>query len=104
MQGKETEMSEILDSVTRKLATAELGSKDLERVAKLVSIAGEKNLKVQLDVCKYGICLDMLVPGKITDLNPILEEFVVGEIAGVEFFPWGIVDPDLWQVRIGQRL
>jgi hypothetical protein len=97
-------MKDVMEAVARQLATEKLPEDKLERIAKSVSVLAEKDIHARLDICKYGICLDMLVPGTIRELDPrLFSEFAFGDIAGVEVFPWGIINPDMVQVRIGQR-
>lgn len=53
----------------------------------------------RLDVCTYGICVDYFVgPDRwremITDL---LNE---RRVRRIETFPWGILDPDLIQIKV----
>jgi hypothetical protein len=58
-----------------------------------------------IDVCTVGICFDFFVEGK--DWWKILPELVVvegGQLKGIEIFPWGIPWPDLFHVRVTQRL
>jgi len=93
---------EIMSAIAQRLAKAELDHQHLEGLAKMVSSVEHK--AIGLDICKYGICLDLMVDldlskldlGKIAELAP-------GKIRDIEIFPWGIVHPDFWRLRIAQE-
>ena len=53
----------------------------------------------RLDVCAYGICIDYFVgPDRWRDLlNEALNQRTIRRI---EMFPWGILDPDLFQIKV----
>lgn len=93
---------EILHAVTRTLAKADLPEGSAEKLATMASRLGHRPIGV--DICKYGICLDLLVDGGLDkfDLRKV-EELAVGKIRDIEIFPWGIIRPDLLQVRIAQE-
>ncbi|MDQ4124813.1 MAG: hypothetical protein M3134_04315 [Actinomycetota bacterium] len=57
----------------------------------------------RLDVCTYGICIDYFVgPDRWRDvLNELINERSVRRI---ELFPWGILDPDLFQVHVEHQV
>ncbi len=46
--------------------------------------------------CAVGICIDYF-----TDKTPDLDAFRKKGIAGIEVFPYGIIDWDRWHVRVG---
>lgn len=93
---------ELLSSLTRQLAKADLPAEHTEALAKMVSNLRHK--PIGIDICKYGICLDLLVEGGLEALDMReLEELAPGKIRDIEIFPWGIIRPDLMQVRVAQQ-
>ena len=94
---------EMLEAFTRNLAKAELPKESLEKLAK--SVARSPHRAIGIDICKYGICLDLLVDGGIDrfDIREF-EDLAIGRVRDIEIFPWGIIRPDLLRVRIGQEL
>ena len=46
--------------------------------------------------CAVGICIDYF-----TDKTPDLDIFRKRGVAGLEVFPYGIIDWDRWHVRVG---
>lgn len=94
---------EALALVTKHLAKAELPKASLEKFASAVSRTRLK--PIGLDICAYGYCVDLLVEGGLADFDiRDVEDIAVGRIRGIEIFPWGIKDPDMLRVRVGQEL
>ncbi|MCT4609724.1 MAG: hypothetical protein N4A70_11015 [Pelagimonas sp.] len=95
--------NDVLEVMTRQLASANLPKKSLEKLAKVASRS--KHKPIGMDICKYGICLDLLVDGGLDqfDLKDVAE-LEVGRIRDIEIFPWGIIRPDLLRVRVSQEL
>ena len=93
---------ELLESFTRNLAKADVPRESLEKLASMVSRSPHR--AIGIDICKYGICLDLLVEGGLDKFElREAEALAVGRIRDIEIFPWGIIAPDLLQVRIGQE-
>lgn len=93
---------ETLALMTQKLAKAELPQGTLEKFASAVSHTRLR--PIGFDICKYGICLDLLVDGGLSEFDiRDVEHVAVGRIRGIEIFPWGIKDPDMLRVRVGQE-
>lgn len=69
---------------------------------RLAKIGGAEGIK-GIDVCTYGICVDYFVgPDRWRDLlDRFLNERTTRRI---EMFPWGIIDPDLIQIRVEQQV
>ena len=58
----------------------------------------------RIDICERGICLDFLLePGELDKL-PELIKVNGGVLGGVEVFPFGIINPDMFQVRVAQDI
>lgn len=54
-----------------------------------------------INVCERGICIDYFIDAN--DWWSTLPELVTvgdGRVRRIEIFPWGIIEPDLFQVRI----
>ena len=76
---------EIPDDVVKNLA---------EKLSKIPDIK-------RIDICKYGICID-----KFSDKPKWWEELEYfngiegGHIRELKVFPWGIINPDLFQLKL----
>ena len=93
---------EALALVTEKLAKAELPKASLEKFASAVSRTRLK--PIGLDICAYGYCVDLLIEGGLAEFDiRDVEDIAIGKLKGIEIFPWGIKDPDMLRVRIGQE-
>lgn len=54
-----------------------------------------------IDVCTYGFCIDYFFEGdELLHSLPDLIDVEIGQFKGLEIFPWGIVTPDLFRVRV----
>ena len=56
-----------------------------------------------IDICAHGICLDYIVEGKgdsIWETLPQISDIPGWRVRGIEIFPWGIISPDIFHVRI----
>lgn len=86
-------------AVARRDVPDELVDSIADRLAKGSAAEGIR----RLDVCTYGICVDYFVgPDRWRDvLNELINERTIRRI---ETFPWGIIDPDLIQIRVEHQV
>ncbi len=73
-------------------------------VAKQLVYAHEKWPIHRIDVCVYGICIDRFVP--VERYREVLDGLLGDDlpIRKVELFPWGIIDWDVVQIRVEQKI
>ncbi|CAN5892199.1 hypothetical protein BH20ACT7_BH20ACT7_05780 [soil metagenome] len=73
-------------------------------VTKQLVFAHEKWPIHRIDVCVYGICIDRFVP--VDRYREVLEVLLTDDlpIRKVELFPWGIIDWDIVQIRVEQKI
>jgi hypothetical protein len=85
-------------SLSRALAGRKVSAARMREIVKSVSISGA--VIKRIDICAYGICLDFFTrqPRVIGSL------LASGRFGGVEVFPFGIVNPDLFLARAQMRV
>ena len=71
-------------------------------IKKLAAQLGTARTPIRrIDVCAYGICIDyFLTIDEIWKELPELLKVGEGRVRGIEIFPWGIINPDLFHVHI----
>lgn len=58
-----------------------------------------------IDICVYGICLDYFIDDREWwNVLPDLVDVGGGRVGRIEVFPYGIIDPDLFHVRISHDI
>ncbi|QGM98539.1 hypothetical protein [Methylocystis parvus] len=68
------------------------------RIAELSKAVQKDGLSIKnFDVCSHGICVDYFT----TDIDSVAKLVKEGKFKGIEIFPWGIVNPDLFHVKVG---
>lgn len=87
----------------RAVARREIPDKVIDSVVSRLSEIHARTPIRWIDVCVYGICIDHYVePAQLPDvLTDIIKTRV--PIRKLELFPWGIFDPDIYQVRVEHR-
>lgn len=95
------DFEEVREALARALADRKISDGGLESAAR--QIAAAKHPIRGIDVCTQGICIDFFIDGGEgwKDL-PDLVGLKGGKLRGVEIFPWGILNPDMLQVRVFQ--
>lgn len=89
--------NELSERLSTRLANFKLKDDVVKRLAGGVLVDG---LEIKrFDVCSYGICIDYF--GKAPKLDGILGK---KDIAHLEVFPYGILNPDYFHVRVGYRV
>lgn len=95
------------DAIRKALALAvarrDISDDVVDSIAGQLSKAGAIDGIRRLDLCTYGICLDYFVgPDRWRDvLEGLLNQRTVRR---VEMFPWGIIDPDLIQIKVEHQI
>lgn len=91
------ETNELSQRLSARLANFRVKDDVIKKLAGGVLVDG---LEIKrFDVCAYGICVDYF--GKVPKLDGILAK---KDIAHVEVFPYGILNPDYFHVRVGYRV
>jgi hypothetical protein len=90
-----TESKDLSQRLAKRLANFKLKDDVINKLAGGVVVDG---LEIKrLDVCAYGICVDYFT-NKVPRLESILSK---RDIARLEVFPYGIINPDSFHVRVG---
>jgi len=90
--------NDLSQRLSTRLASFNLKDDAIKKLAGGVIIDGLEMKR--FDVCAYGICVDYFAH-KPPRLEGILSK---GEIAHLEVFPYGIINPDYFHVRVGYRV
>lgn len=80
--------------LSKRLANYKLKDEAITSLAERVLVDGLDIKK--FDVCIYGLCIDYFTD-KVPRLDGILSST---DVARVELFPYGIIDPDRFRVRV----
>ncbi len=97
------EESAVRSALARAIAERQVPDDVVDLAAK--QIANYKHPIRGIDVCTVGICIDYIVEAK--DWESVLPDIISipnGKLEKIEVFPWGIVQPDLFQVKVSQDL
>ncbi|HEB63409.1 MAG TPA: hypothetical protein ENJ07_02895 [Gammaproteobacteria bacterium] len=81
--------------LSKRLANFKLKDDVISKITDRILIDGLELKK--FDICTYGICIDYYTD-KVPKLDGILAKV---DVAQVEIFPYGIIDWDRFQVRVG---
>ncbi len=88
-------------ALARAVASRKVENRAVNELAERISRASYQIRGV--DICTYGICLDYFIDNKNWwEVIPELVEVGGGRVGRIEVFPYGIIDPDLFHVRIEQ--
>lgn len=85
--------------LARAVGSRKVSNDAIQKIAK--QLASNEQLIRRLDVCAVGICIDYFIHAD--DLWKTLPGIVGnsgGRIVGIEIFPWGIINPDLFHVHV----
>ncbi|NJM40341.1 MAG: hypothetical protein HC853_06030 [Anaerolineae bacterium] len=100
-------MANDLRSVRTALARALADRKIADDVVDIAAkqLAAAKQPIRRIDVCTYGICIDFFIDSKEWwKILPEMIELEGGQLKGIEVFPWGIINPDMFHIRVTQNL
>ena len=91
---KETS-KQLSQRLSKRLANYKLKDDAITRLAERVLVDG---LEIKrFDVCIYGVCIDYFTD-KVPRLDAILSKT---DVTRLEVFPYGIINPDRFRVRVG---
>lgn len=86
---------DLSERLSKRLANFKLSNDVISKLAERVTIDG---LSIgRFNPCIYGICIDYFT-NKVPSLDGILGR---GGISMVEVFPYGIINPDRFHLRVG---
>lgn len=98
----ENDVKSIRLALAKAIANKEIDSDFIEKAAKTIS--STKHQIRGLDVCAYGFCIDYFVGKDLWKVLPDLAIVEGAKLRNIEIFPWGIVTPDFFRVRVTQEL
>lgn len=90
--------NELSERLATRLANFKLKDDVIKRLADGVIVEG-LDIK-RFDVCAYGICIDYFTP-RMPKLDGLLGK---KDLAHLEVFPYGILNPDYFHVRVGYKV
>lgn len=97
------DINSVRTALARRVAAYKITDDVIDLAAK--QIAAAKHPIRGIDVCTHGICLDYFIEGgEWWHTLPELMEIEGGQVKGIEIFPWGIINPDIFQVRVIQHM
>jgi hypothetical protein len=89
-------------ALSRAVARREIPDDVVELVLKRLTAVHTKYPIRWIDVCVYGICIDHFV--QPAEFPKLVGDIVkMGPVRKLEYFPWGIIDPDIIQVHVEHR-
>jgi hypothetical protein len=96
------EINDVRMALARAVADHKISDDVIDDVAKRIATA--KHPIRGIDVCERGICIDYFIDNNDWQQKiPSLVELEGGRLRGIEIFPWGIINPDLLQIRVTQE-
>ncbi len=91
--------NDVYQALARAVAEKKIPDDVVQKIAG--QIAGVEHPIRRIDVCAYGICIDYFVT--VDELWKVLPNLITipdARLHGIEIFPWGIINPDLFQVHV----
>ena len=89
-------------ALARCVAKHDVSDDAVDHAAKLIATARHQIRGI--GVCELGICIDYITDKKIWEVLPELAVLEGARLRNIEVFPWGIIDPDLFHVRVTQEI
>ena len=93
---------DVRTALARAIAEYDVPDDVIDLTAKQLAQANHKLHGI--NVCEVGICCDFIIDGKDWWVTlPELATIEHGRLRHIEIFPWGIINPDILHVSIGQE-